>query len=181
MNRAMRAHHLRHLVLCTVLAGCAARAPSTDSGSPPSPTLPAAQGLQVALAWSAPVDLDLYLTDPTWETAYFANTPSHTGARLLRDVRCRDIVASATAFVELASVTDPLPGHYRVGVDFSDACQASHGPVSFRVIATYGDIRHETTGIIRLEEFAPIVVEFELRRTGPDGALTLVVAPHAEL
>lgn len=134
----------------------------------------------MALAWSAPVDLDLYLTDPTWETVYFANTPSRTGARLLRDVRCRDVVGGESAFVELAGMTDPLPGHYRVGVDFIDACKASHDPVSFRVVATYGDVRRETTGMIRLEEFAPIVVEFELRRTGPEGALTLVVVPNGE-
>ena len=134
----------------------------------------------MALAWSAPVDLDLYLTDPTWETVYFANTTSRTGARLLRDVRCRDVVGSESTFTELAGMTDPLPGHYRVGVDFIDACQASHDPVSFRVAATYGDVRRETTGMIRLEEFAPIVVEFELRRTGPEGALTLVVVPNGE-
>lgn len=128
----------------------------------------------MALAWSAPVDLDLYLTDPTWETVYFANTPSRTGARLLRDVRCPDVAGNEGAFLELFGTTDPLPGPYRVGVDFIDACKASDAPVSFRVVATYGDVRRETTGLIGLEEFAPIVVEFELRRTGPDGALILV-------
>jgi uncharacterized protein YfaP (DUF2135 family) len=174
MNRRMHAHHLTPLLLSIALAGCAASRPPAPSTAPPSPALPAAQGLQVALAWSAPVDLDLYLTDPTWETAYFANTPSRTGARLLRDVRCPDVVGGENAFVELAGMTDPLPGHYRVGVDFIDACKASHDPVSFRVVATYGDVRRETIGIIRLEEFLPIVVEFELRRMGPDGALTLV-------
>lgn len=175
----MRAPHLRPLLLSILVAGCATRPPST-SAPPEPPSLPPAQGLQVALAWRAPVDLDLYLTDPTWETVYFANTPSRTGARLLRDVRCRDVVGSKSAFVELAGMTDPLPGPYRVGVDFIDACKGSHDPVSFRVVATYGDVQRETTGTIRLEEFEPIVVEFELRQTGPDGALTLVMVPSAE-
>ena len=138
------------------------------------PSLPAAAGLQVALVWSAPVDLDLYLTDPTWETVYFANNPSRTGAQLMRDTRCRDVASHENAFVELASIAAPQPGRYRVGVDFMDACNGPHQPVSFRIVADYGGMRREMTGTIRLEEFLPIVVEFELRRTGPDGTLTLV-------
>jgi hypothetical protein len=137
--------------------------------------------LQVALVWSAPVDLDLYLTDPTWETVYFANNPSRTGARLLRDTRCGDVAASESVFVELAGMTEPLPGRYRVGVDFIDACNAAHAPVSFRVVADYGGVRRESVGTIRLEEFQPIVIEFELRRTGHNGILTLVPVPNAEL
>jgi hypothetical protein len=46
--------------------------------------------------------------------------------------------------------------------------------VSFRVVMDYGGVRREATGTIRLEEFQPIVVEFELRRTGSDETLTLV-------
>jgi hypothetical protein len=128
----------------------------------------------VALVWSAPVDLDLYLTDPTWETVYFANNPSRAGARLLRDTRCRDLAPSESAFMELAAVTEPTPGAYRVGVDFIDACKGKPDPVGFRVVAEYGGVRRETTGTVRLAEFQPIVVEFELRRTGPGGPLTLV-------
>ena len=135
----------------------------------------------MVLVWSAPVDLDLYLTDPTWETVYFANNPSRTGARLLRDMRCGDVAASDGLFVELAGMTEPLPGRYRVGVDFIDACHAAHAPVRFRVVADYGGVRSERVGTIRLEEFQPIVVEFELRPTGPGGTLTLVVVPNAEL
>jgi hypothetical protein len=131
----------------------------------------------VALAWSVPVDLDLYLTDPTWETVYFANNPSRTGARLLRDTRCRDVGSGEGGFVELAGMTAPLPGRYRVGVDFIDACHASHAPVSFRVAIECNGVHRETTGTIRLEEFQPIVVEFELR-SDADGALRLVQEGH---
>lgn len=45
---------------------------------------------------------------------------------------------------------------------------------TFRVVAAYGGARREATGTIQLAEFLPIVVEFELRPTGPDGTLTLV-------
>jgi len=160
-------------LLSVVVGACAAHKPLAAPASPPAASLPAATGLQVALVWSAPVDLDLYLTDPTWETVYFANNPSRTGARLLRDARCSDVAASPAGFVELAGMTEPLPGHYRVGVDFIDACKAPHDPVSFRVVADYGGMRRETVGTIRLEEFQPIVVEFELRPTVPGGSLSL--------
>jgi hypothetical protein len=170
----------RTLCLLGTLAACAAPRPPATS-VPPAPSLPATTGLQVALVWSAPVDLDLYLTDPTWETVYFANNPSRTGARLLRDARCGDVAASEPVFVEVAGMTAPLPGRYRIGVDFIDACKAPHEPVSFRVVADYGGVRRETVGTIRLEEFQPIVVEFELQRTGPDAPLTLVPVRNAEL
>ena len=173
MNRAMR-EHLRHLLLSVVFAGCAAHPRSSAPAPPPAPQLPAASGLEVALVWTAPVDLDLYLTDPTWETVYFANNPSRTGAQLLRDTRCRDVATGATTAVELAGMTQPLPGRYRVGVDFIDACNGPRDAVSFRVVVDHRGMRREATGTIRLEEFEPIVVEFELRPTGPDGTLTLV-------
>lgn len=163
------------LLLTAMLTACVTRPPATPPAPPPAPALPPASGLRVALVWSAPVDLDLYLTDPTWETVYFANNPSHTGAQLLRDTRCRDVASSGdTVFVELAAIANPLPGHYRVGVDFIDACQTTPKPVSFRVVAEYGNVRREVLRTIQLEEFQPIVVEFVLRATGPDGSLTLV-------
>jgi hypothetical protein len=161
-------------LLSIVLGACAAHRPLSSPVPPSTPSLPAANGLQVALLWSAPVDLDLYLTDPTWETVYFANNPSRTGARLLRDARCGDVAATDTVFVELAGMTAPLPGRYRIGVDFIDACNAPHEPVGFRVVVNCGGVRRESVGTIRLEEFQPIVVEFELRRTGSDETLTLV-------
>jgi hypothetical protein len=170
----MRVHRLMQLPLSIILAACAAHSPAIPPPPPPAPALSPTSGLQVALTWNAPVDLDLYLTDPTWETVYFANNPSRTGARLMRDTRCRDVASRGNAFVELASIGAPQPGRYRVGVDFIDACNGPHEPVSFRIVADYGGMRRETTGTIRLEEFQPIVVEFELRRTGPDGTLILV-------
>jgi uncharacterized protein YfaP (DUF2135 family) len=138
----------------------------------PTPALPFVPGLRVALAWSAPVDLDLYLTDPTWETVYFANTPSRTGGHLLRDTRCHEVATDDHVFVEIAGISAALPGHYRVGVDFIDACTAARDPVGFRIIVDYGNQHRETTGTIQLATFQPIVLEFELH---PDshGNLTL--------
>jgi hypothetical protein len=168
------------VLLSLVLAACGPHSRAAPSTPPPAPPSVAASGLQVALLWSAPVDLDLYVTDPTWETAYFANNPSGTGARLLHDTGCGDVAAGGSAFVETTTMTEPLPGPYRVGVDFIDACNAPNDPVSFRVVADYAGMRREATGTIRLEEFHPIVVEFELQRSGPDGTLSLVQPPNGE-
>ena len=90
-----------------ILAACARRpAIPTDA-----PSLAPVPGLNVLLTWNAPVDLDLYLTDPTAEAVYFANNPSRTSARLVRDTRCRDIAATDPPFVEAANMPQPLPGN----------------------------------------------------------------------
>jgi hypothetical protein len=130
-------------------------------------------GLHVVLTWSAPVDLDLYLTDPTGETTYFANNPSSRGARLLRDARCGDITGNAAPFIELVQALEPMPGRYRVGVDLIDACKATLAPVTFRVVVELGGSRRETIGTIQLAEFQPIVVEFTVQRVNGDGSLVL--------
>lgn len=166
----------RAIVLCVALTfgvvACRARAPQAVA-PPPAPALPPVSGLRVILAWSAPVDLDLYVTDPTAETTYFANNPSSRGARLVRDTRCPDVAAAAEGFLEVAHVPNPMPGRYRIGVDFIDACGAKPAPVGFRVVTELGGQRREATGTIRLEAFQPIVLEFDLQQVNGDGPLVL--------
>jgi len=141
---------------------------------PAAPLAAAVPGLNVMLTWDAPVDLDLYLTDPSSETVYFANNPSRTGARLVHDARCRHVVGTAEGpFLEQAQLEDPRPGRYRIGVDFIDACGAPTKAVTFRVVVDYAGARHETTGTARLEEFQAIVLEFELDRRHNNGSLTV--------
>ena len=154
-------------VTCGV-AACARRA-AVPLPAPSLPPLAPPPGLTVSLVWNAPVDLDLYLTDPTSETVYFANTPSRTGARLVRDARCPDLTMADAPFVEVANMPEPLPGRYRVGVDFIDACAAPAAAVSFRVAVDYGDTRRETIGTVELAHFQPKVLEFELQRSQVDG------------
>ena len=129
----------------------------------PAPAPPAAEdgGLVVSLTWSAPVDLDLYVTDPSWETLYFGNNPTRRGARLERDVRCATLPGDEAA-LERARIADALPGGYRVGVDFIDACGAKVDDVSFRVAADFAGTRREATGVIHREEFRVIALEFDL-------------------
>src|SRR6058998_2910370 len=72
------------LLCLAVAAGCALS--GRRSVPAPAAALPAAppQGIRVVLLWAAPVDLDLYVTDPGLETVYFANTPSGSGGKLVR-------------------------------------------------------------------------------------------------
>ena len=149
------------LLICVgPVASCAPRRQrQPDAPPPPAAPIAAADGLQVALLWSAPVDLDLYVTDPAAVTVYFANSPIPSGGRLLTDLRCADRPADGPR-VEVAGFTDPPPGTYRVGVDFSDRCGAPVVPVAYRVVADVGGRRHEKTGTIEFERFQPIVLEF---------------------
>ncbi len=163
---------LAGIVAALTLCAC----PRRPSVPVPAPTLGAegrSDGLNVFLAWSAPVDLDLYLTDPTLETVYFGNNPSSTGGQLLRDARCSD-VRRGGPFVEQAHVSAPKAGRYRVGVDFIDVCAAPRQAVSFRIVAQFDGDRREITGTVLPEQFQPVVLEFELRSPRPGEPLTLV-------
>src|SRR5262249_41519745 len=101
-----------------------------------------------------------------------ANPRRRTGARLIRDSRCGQ--DDPSPFVEIANLPEPLPGRYRVGVDFIDACAAREDqPVTFRVVVSLGAAHREATGTIRLAQFQPIVLEFELQQASSHGVLVL--------
>jgi hypothetical protein len=155
-------------ILALAAGGCASRS-QEPTRLPSAPEIALEPGLNVMLTWDAPVDLDLYLTDPSAETVYFANTPSRSGARLARDTRCRDVRAAPGPYVEVVHVPEPAPGRYRVGVDFMETCGTEKAPVSFRTVVQLDGSRQDTVGTVRLEEFQPIVLEFELRQPAPGG------------
>ena len=147
------------LAVGALLAACGSR---VSTAAPQVPPLPAAQaGLVVSLTWDAPVDLDLYVTDPTWETLYFANNPTRAGARLENDARCATLVADRPP-TERATIENARPGSYRVGVDFIDRCGAKVKEVSFHVTADFAGVRREARGKVNPEEFRVIALEFEL-------------------
>lgn len=100
-------------------AGCAGPKPRLA----PS-TLPAgsAGALEVVLEIDVSADLDLHVSDPELETVYFGNSPSVNGGVLDRDVRC-ERAGEGDARRETVRFESPLPGRYRVGVDYVKACR----------------------------------------------------------
>lgn len=118
----------------------------------------AADALRVRLGFGDRADLDLYVTDPTQETAYFANSPTRLGARLERDVRCE----SPAPRIETLTLADPLPGRYRVGVDYPQPCGDDRGPVAFVVYFDANGRRATRRGSIAPGQFLAIALEVDV-------------------
>jgi hypothetical protein len=114
--------------------------------------------VRIRLAFGAAADLDIYVTDPNHETAYFANTPTKQGAQLTQDVLC----GAPAPRVETVTIVDPIPGLYRVGVDFPRTCGDERGPVSYVVFFDANGRREVRRGSIEPGEFLAIVLEAEV-------------------
>ena len=144
---------------CLATAGCTV--PHSGIVTPP-PARPAAHGgggVGVSLLWSAPVDLDLYVTDPSLETVYFANPTSQSGGRLWKDVTCDTAEVSRA---EQITWDRPARGRYRVGVDFIDACKTEIEEAEFRIVVEVAGGIREKTGRLVKTRFEPVVLEFEV-------------------
>ena len=116
------------------------------------------QGLSVQLAFEADTDLDLYVTGPLLETVYFANLASKSGGELSADVRCD----SEGQRLEEVVFVDPLPGKYRIGVDFPERCNSENSPAPYAVSVLYQGQHQQVWGSATLKQFEVIVFEFEL-------------------
>jgi hypothetical protein len=88
-----------------------------------------AGALVIRLAFPATADMDLFVTDPSQETVYFANNPGKTGGQLEADQRCD----SAPPRIEQFILSQPVAGVYRVGVDFPERCDENKDAVSYVV------------------------------------------------
>ncbi len=119
----------------------------------------ATAGLRVRLAFGARADLDLYVSDPLAETVYFGNTPSVSGGRLAADLRCVD----PDPRVEEVRFESPPTGRYRVGVDYSEACDGGGDAPEPFVLEVVRDGRRELhRGEAPPDYFSAVVLEFEI-------------------
>ncbi len=110
------------------------------------------------LVFGADADLDLYVSDPSQETAYFANTPVRSGGALAADLRC-DAQAPR---VEVAVWETPAPGRYRVGVDFPERCSGGADAAPFQLRVRGPGVQRELRGEAAFGRFDSRVLEFEI-------------------
>ena len=117
----------------------------------------APEQLRVHLAFGKEADLDLYVTGPREETVYYANTPSRIGGELLEDRRCEH------SGPRIESVHFPLvPGRYRVGVDYPQACGDAKAPAAFALLIETPRGHEQLRSLAVHQVFEPVVFEFEL-------------------
>jgi len=147
---------------CGIALGCGAWRPPEQPPAPPAASAPKAGALEVTLSFGDAADLDLYVSDPLQETVYFANTPTRSGGSLEADRLCK----SPGPRVEIVRFERPLPGRYRVGVDYPERCRAAREPIPFLVVIEADGRRHERRSEIALGQFLPIVLEFDVGRGG---------------
>jgi hypothetical protein len=145
--------------LCSLAlaAGCAGTSAPLAA---PSRTPLGPGDLRVELVFGQGADLDLYLTDPSQETVYYANTPSRVnGGLLAADLRC-DAAAPRVESIVFASAP---PGRYRVGVDRAETCEGGAALEPFLVtVETPAGERQELRGEIADRRFLVRVLEFTL-------------------
>jgi hypothetical protein len=150
------------LALAILAWGCAAGHALAPPAVPADAISP---GMAVTLAWTAPVDLDLYVTDPGLETVYFANPRSTSGGALERDARCADGAGAVRS--ERVRWTHPPAGRYRVGVDFLEACGRAPDAVPYRLVIDVDGKREELIGAAHLAARNPRAAEFTVAADGP--------------
>lgn len=123
-----------------------------------------ASGLSIRLAFDEVADLDLFVTDPSQESVYFANSPTRSGGRLIDDRRCSDPAPR----IEVIHFPDPIVGRYRVGVDFHGHCEQRARAGSAAVEGLYivrveeGGRVLERRGMLIPGQFEVIVLEFDV-------------------
>src|SRR5437660_179716 len=151
-------------IAASTVASCRAQPAVTPAPPAMVPVALQAAAVRVTLLWSSPVDLDLYVTDPSLETVYFANSQSQTGGRLEQDVTCKAIRGGGGTLIERAEWAKPSTGRYRVGVDFMEDCGSEIDETEFRVVTEVSGKREERVAKILKGRFQPVVLEFDVPR-----------------
>jgi hypothetical protein len=103
--------------------------------------------LQVTLTWhsTAPIDLDLWVTDPTGERCYYGHRQTASGGELDRDNYCSNYVNGRPENIYWQSAP---AGEYIVEVDWFSGCSSSATSQAFDVrVINEGDARTYTRTI----------------------------------
>jgi len=87
----------------------------------------------VTLTWGKKVDLDLYVTDPSGETIYYAHDSSESGGKLDVDRKCSNIDGGPLMENIFWPSGKAPTGAYTVKVNFFENCSNLPTPISFNV------------------------------------------------
>ena len=117
-----------------------------------------ADGLSIKLTFEGTVDLDLYVTGPQLETVYFANHKSKSGGEISDDARCD----TQGERIEEVRFTAPMPGTYRVGIDFPESCDGTKAPAAYALSVLHNGEQQQVFGSVSLQRFEVVVLEFEI-------------------
>lgn len=120
-------------------------------------------GLRVVLGWDADnSDMDLWVTDPHGERAYYGNRNTRQGGRLSED-------ATQGYGPEEFVLRDPIPGVYKVEVNyFGDSHQIVTGPATVSVwmssgFGTAAQVDRRTSVRLTSRTQTQLVGEFEVK------------------
>ncbi|OUR75957.1 hypothetical protein A9Q83_16470 [Alphaproteobacteria bacterium 46_93_T64] len=93
------------------------------------------QGLEmtVQLSWDLPVDLDLFLTDPSGETVYFANRKARSGVRMGAMTGCQAVETLSPPYEETMNIPNAEIGVYRISVDYIKDCGSNNLRADFKL------------------------------------------------
>ncbi len=121
--------------------------------------------LIIELVWENPVDLDLFLTDPTGETVYFANRISKSGVRMGLESGCSEVSKNHASYGEIAKIEKALLGRYRVSVDFIKDCGNTSLDAEFEVILKNkeGDVIDSARSSVQYRLLNPVGWEFRIK------------------
>jgi len=120
--------------------------------------------LVMQLVFTSDADLDIYVTDPQLETVYFANGRAKSGGQISEDIKCD----ADELRIEEVRFESPLPGRYRVGVDFPKSCNGDNNEAVYIIITTFGERREEANGSVRLQQFKVVAAEFDVEPVGTE-------------
>ena len=131
------------------------------------------QSLTIQLIFGEDADLDLYVTDPLLETVYFAKPGGKSGGRMSADVRCYTKPSAPTSSTTDTSVPqeprieevrfdDPLPGRYRIGIDYPRKCEGGQAQAAFAVSVWHNGEQIQQSGSVTFEKFDVVFMEFDI-------------------
>ncbi len=114
----------------------------------PTPSTSVGTGdVQVTLTWhnELPIDLDLWVTEPSGAKCYWANTQTATGGRLDRDNLCHTYINGRP---ENIFWSDAPSGQYLVQVDFYSNCSGMTETQAFDVRVVAGGVVKTYSGTV---------------------------------